>query len=687
MNEAITKKLELWLAWEDRGFNRGLNRAQRGIDALKKRIMSVVKAAALIAGALVGATAALVKFIAKGSEAKSVEESFLGFARSAGLSADTLDRLRESVRRTVDDTTLMQASVQALSGGLDPGRLVQYWEMAKQIADVSTKDTVEVFQALTLAINKAEPRTLEQIGITIRMGEAIDEYVRKTGKQKSALTSLDRTMAISSAIQGKYIKDFYSVGDVTTRVREKYQQLQTSVENLKSRFFELVAGSPKVEGFLVMLREKVEEVLAEMTAEDVDKFVGKFIGLLEDLSSVLDRLEGYGQKVKNFWDTWEAPLKGLGGGLLVGKITAGIASIAAAAGLITGPVGGIIALTVGAVAGLGITAVEAFKNMREGAEEARPPLSRLMDTLDRKPQNLSEFSAMMDDLLGKAEEVKKTGEEKRTPGGLTPREVAWDQDIKARGLAGVEDRDDIEAFLDKWRERVAAAQDHTATLIDLEEYRARRAMEIGSLERQRVIENNRMMRDSFRRGYSAMGDYQREFYKHGAHMGRALNAMLIRGFTETAASYIEMKTEQARIDAAWFAAHAIGALASGDFGRAAAYGSAAARLGALAGAAMIAAGAVRAYGTEKAESMMEDGQRQDEAAFSETEGDAPGTRRKAAGVVNGRPITINILSRVDIKSGVTVFGGSEDGLEEFYGEHIRDYIQEDIETGIISIPA
>ena len=169
-------------------------------------------------------------------------------------------------------------------------------------------------------------------------------------------------------------------------------------------------------------------------------------------------------------------------------------------------------------------------------------------------------------------------------------------------------------------------------------------------------------------------------------MGRATNAMLIRGFTESIASYIEMKTEQARIDAMMFAAYAIGALASGNWARGAAYGSAAARLGIIGGVAAVAAGYVRSYGQERAEAMTQESYRYEDSAFS-AEDDATGTRRTASGVVNGRPVIINIMSKVEIKSGVTVFGDSEDGLEEFYGEHIRDYVQDDIEAGIISIPA
>ena len=687
MNDAIQKKLELLLTWEDKGFQRGYKRAQAGMAALKKSIMSVVKAAAMIAGAFIGASVALLKFIEKGAQAKSVEESFLGFARAAGMAEDTLQGLRQAVRDTIDDTTLMQTSVMALSGGLDPQRLIQYWEMAKQIADVSSRDTVEVFTALTLAINKAQPRTLEQIGITIRLGEATQAYLEKTGKAAKELTSLDRTMAISMALQEKYEKDFLAVGDVTTRVREKFQQFKTTIENLKSRFFELIASSPAAQEFLEILTTRVQGFMDSLDEDKIDRFVTKFVGLFDRVDGYLDRIDEWKAKIQDFWISWEAPLKGAGAGLLAAKIGGALAAVAVAFGL-GGPLAAGIVGVISLLVALGVTAIESFKNMRDEAFNTKTYFEQMRDALEGNI-DLSEFSALADKLglIAEKQEAIIENEEKRTPGGQTPRSIQWAEDIQAEAGGGGPNKFEVLASLQSEANarELETYQAHLTALADLDLYQVQNYLFLQDYKRRESLRNNAILVEATRRGYWAMGEYQTLFFRHGSKMGRTLNAMLMLGFTEAIASYIEMKTEQARIDAAIFAAYAIGALASGDFGRAAAYGSAAARLGLVAGVAMIAAGTVRAYGAERAESMIQENEKYEEGIFSGGD-EGTGTRRTASGVVNGRPVIVNIMSKVEIKSGITVFGDSEDGLDEFYGEHIRDNIQDDIETGIISIP-
>ena len=81
------------------------------------------------------------------------------------------------------------------------------------------------------------------------------------------------------------------------------------------------------------------------------------------------------------------------------------------------------------------------------------------------------------------------------------------------------------------------------------------------------------------RAFGAMGQFSDKFYKKGAHMGKVLNAMLISGFSELAASYIESKTEQARFDMMEYAYKAIAAAATGQWRLAAGFTQAAAGAG------------------------------------------------------------------------------------------------------------
>jgi len=257
---AISKRMQLLVEWADKGFQAGIEKDKRGLDEIKKRALSVAKAMLAATAAIVGLTAGLLKLIKQGSEVKSVQESFEGFVRAAEMSPDTLDKVRASVRGTISDMELMQASVRGLSAGLDPGRIVEFWQKSKQIADVSSQDTLMVFESLVMGMTKLEVETLKTIGITIRAEDVYKDYAASIGKTQAQLTTYDKQIAFSIALEEKYRKNFQGVGDVTTRVREKFQQLTAGVKNLYNRFVVMVAESPKVMGFLSFLSGEVKNI-------------------------------------------------------------------------------------------------------------------------------------------------------------------------------------------------------------------------------------------------------------------------------------------------------------------------------------------------------------------------------------------------------------------------------------------
>ena len=63
--------------------------------------------------------------------------------------------------------------------------------------------------------------------------------------------------------------------------------------------------------------------------------------------------------------------------------------------------------------------------------------------------------------------------------------------------------------------------------------------------------------------------------------------------------------------------------------------------------------------------------------------DLTATRKQASGVVRQRPVYINIISKVEISSGVTVCGDAEGAMSDVYEDYIRPDIQDDLDTGIL----
>jgi len=914
VGSAISKRMQLLVEWADKGFQAGIEKDKRGLDEIKKRALSVAKAMLAATAAIVGLTAGLLKLIKQGSEVKSVQESFEGFVRAAKMSPDTLDKVRESVRGTISNLKLMQASVRGLSAGLDPGRIVEFWQKSKQIADVSSQDTLMVFESLIMGMTKLEVETLKTIGITIRAEDVYKDYAASIDKTQAQLTTYDKQVAFSIALEEKYRKNFMSVGDVTTRVREKFQQLGAGVKNVWNKFVVMIAESPKVQKFLGMLIDYTGEAKTKL-----DEIEPKIQSTTDAFITLLERSQ---QTAKALYSARVAIIA-VGLGFATAKLANWIAGIVVALKTV-GPaamsVGGWIGIAVAAI----IALVVYYKDITKGivhvlswvarmsvtfAQTMLKAIAGLLDKIsspietatnkilgfvrtileklawlagkvpgigaDMKEGLLSaaagiedvKFGTKWQDELRKASEglentkasIYLAGEgfkqtidgwpefniwstlfpkdkqdasvverEKREAGGLwegysdaqaagmqrakeqaaqmqffaapkleipkpiypkleplkmpkvpplhipdpiypavmalkiprprfegewpvqvpapiyeqyvpptiappilpkipaieIPRPVGMDQaerDIEyyketimslkdtsetvpyfrekynipepvMEAKAPKRDREQLamldeeeQAFLDSWDRRVEYAQSSSDILLSIEEGRYLSNAELWEMERVDFLRNMQMRERAYSAGYQAMGQYSDRFFNRNAKLARVLNAMLIRGATEAVAAFIDAKGEEARYQFAANTYEMFAALARKDFYAAGLFGKAAVGWGALAGGAALASGGVRYAGQQKAEGMMAEQETQWEEATTGDGEEMGRQKREASGVVNARPIHINVYSTANFNSGYMIFGDSETAANELYEERFRSRIESDIESGEIQV--
>lgn len=706
MNDSIRKKLELLAEWKDRGMRRGLKDTQRNAEQLKKRIRSVTKTAVFMGAAFVAATAALFAFIRQGSEVLSIKESFEGFLKIAKMGPELLEDITEATRGTVAGFDLMKSSVMALGQGLSPQRLVQFWGMAKQVADVMSVDVNEAFFRLTGGFLKMETELLKGIGMVIRMDDAYEKYAKTIGKVRSELTKAEQKQAYYVAIYDLYIKQFYSVGDVTNRTRERFQQLTSELKNSRDSFSEIIAESPAVMEFLGFIRDKLNEInqALERNEGQIQGVVGRMIVLIERSITLAELL----------WKNKEAVLA-LGLGLTVlaktGNPAAAALTALATAAILTFKTITHAAIDLGVKIystlidfnnqWLGALADAAEKVPWIGGELAAGLKNEIQKGLDIKDW-IIEWGEINKELLDKYAPpnlllnllrgkplpkipIPPMPPEIRAPGGLEEWTPPPEEGSQRMALTKEQLKIITEAEDENYNLRNDLAEQHYDYLVGLEEARHGRYLDIWASEQFSFTKDLLDRRAAYMKAYQAMGQYSAAFYKKGAHMGRALNAMAIAGFSEMAASYIESKIAQAKIDAFEYAYKAIAAAAGGNWFAVGPFMLASAKAAALAGVGTLAAGAIRSWGQEKAEALTAEA----EEPWGEYEEEDTGEmrRRTAAGVVQQRPVSITVMSTTRIQAGLIVFpDGSEAAAEQFYTTYTRDQIQADIEAGVIAIP-
>lgn len=693
--------MALIIEWMDRGWNKGAQKAKLDIDELKKKARELARDLAVGTAAFVGFTAAFFKFIEMGAKVKNVTDTFEKVRIQAGLLPGVLKEIQEATEGTVTDMKLMASTGRALSDGLDPAKLIELWKMAHQISEVSGADIVDVFQAMQISMSKLNTVSLTGVGITIRADEAFDRYALTIGKTAAQLTYHEKQMAIYVELQDKYRTKFLSLGDVSSGLKQQYEQLSTGVQNLKDKFFRMLAESPAIEKFFGILISKVG---AMSTALDnagpkieaaTEKIIGLYKGLVNFASGTVK------PALENIWKFRDA-IAALAAVVGTGIVASKIMGIGVALGLVTGVAASAVIALASSFAGLGTLMYSEMKKSDQGAQE-------LTGSLRAQHLVLKQFERMnwygldippwnkiknrIADIEQMNAGIKGTGNLLAGMGANIPGTLGQAGNLKmgasgGEGVGGGAGPAALKVTEDGLKQAEIIHQDFNSKLLDITSRRVDGEVELVNRGAVAEVRAMQMRQALYERGFAAMGTYSYKFFDDASRRGRTLNAMLIKGFGEVAASYIEAKAKQAGIDALEFAYQGIVSLARGNLGAAAAFGVAAAKAGALAGIGYVMSGGIRYESQQRANSISAE---QEDQWNRETGVGASATataaRRQATGVVNTRPISINVYSSSYFQSGYMIFGDSETAANDLYERITRERIENDIESGMIAIPA
>lgn len=688
MNPSIHKHLECILSFVDKGMDRGLKSTKLRMDELKRAAQQLMLIMAAVVTAFAGATVALFKFIAAGAKIRDVETTFADVRKQAGLLPDTLEKIVAATRGVVTNVDIMRASTRALADDLDPTRLVELWAKAKQISEVTGNDITQVFEMLYLAIAKGQTRMLMQIGMSIDVSEATLKYAASIGKATSELTHRDRQMAVSMAIEERYLKQFKALGEQGNDNAERFQRFGVQVRNLKDKFFAMLSDSSAVEKFMNFLLVKMEGLSAALDNAE-PKIQAVVTGLMELYQTIVAFVDEKAEPAIQWVSRYKEELLGLAVAIGVfGTLSrAGVPlPWAAGAGAVAGG-----AAFIGAEAKGWISELERYN--REMATKGIPNMEELMAAAREAGIAIENYTneGLRETLLMLA----KVREQAPSMADVAPIKDA-DADVwKRQALSGAAGPwEDIQDLLDQNLKYYALyydgvtvmAQEYVSRYKDLILGKEEWEIELMYHELDAFQRGMVMRRGVYEAGYAAMGRYSDKFYARNAHMGRVLNSMLIAGFGEMVAAYIDAKTRQAKIDFLEASYQAIRALAMKDWRAAALWAETAAGAGLVAGAGALAAGAIRSWSQQQAERISGEQEQQWSAATAQG-AEMAGQRRQASGIVNARPLTVNVYSTANFNAGYMIFGDGETAAKDLYDQTIRDKIADDIEQGMIAVPA
>jgi hypothetical protein len=211
------------------GIAAGAGGAGDGLDG------SLVGAYASLAANVFAVTAAFQAL----SDAAKVEQLTQGLelmgARGGVALKATARSLREVTDNAISVADSFRAVAQASSAGLGSEEIARLGAVARGASLALGRDASEAMDRLTRGAIKLEPELLDELGIMVRLDEAVREYAREQGKAASSLSLTERRQAFLNAVLAEGESKF---GEISEQIEANpYDKLSASVRDAGTAFF------------------------------------------------------------------------------------------------------------------------------------------------------------------------------------------------------------------------------------------------------------------------------------------------------------------------------------------------------------------------------------------------------------------------------------------------------------------
>ena len=171
-------------------------------------------------------------FVTKGTQLAGIERSFETLARSIQQdSGEMLQALQTATRGMVSEFDLMQSANKAVLLGLPVTKesLGELATAATALGKAMGQDATKSLDDLITALGRSSPLILDNLGLTVKVGEANEAYAEKLGKSADALTESEKKMAFYEAAMEAARKKTAELGEQSKTLGEILSTVWTKV--------------------------------------------------------------------------------------------------------------------------------------------------------------------------------------------------------------------------------------------------------------------------------------------------------------------------------------------------------------------------------------------------------------------------------------------------------------------------
>lgn len=230
-------------------FNYKLNQGTTGVSSAARSFSKLNQSIGMGSNGLVGAYATLAAnaFAVSAAfnvlkNASQVEQLLSGLEAQGARTGKTLTGLTKELKditgAAISSSEAMKAIAQASTSGIKTDDIRRLTEVASASAMALGRDVPDSLNRLILAVTKAEPELVDELGLTIKLTEAFDMYARQTGKAASSLSRLEKQQALVNAWATQGEAKFGALSDAVDP--NPYAQLASAFSDLTNSFLTLM---------------------------------------------------------------------------------------------------------------------------------------------------------------------------------------------------------------------------------------------------------------------------------------------------------------------------------------------------------------------------------------------------------------------------------------------------------------
>ena len=230
-----------------------------------------------------------------------LEEGLEFVGRASGRNLKLVaDGLKEITGNAVSAEQAMRTTAVGISAGFSEAQMKGLAEVAKGASLALGRDMADAMDRLTRGAAKLEPEILDELGIMVRLDDAVDKYAQRHNKAASELTQFERRQAFTNAILEDGRKKFEGITDAIDP--SAYSKLAAAFQDLTKT---VIGGLNTALNPLVDFFSGAPAALGGVAAVFAGGMVNQLIGGLQGIAT------GAAEAAERTEDHAKAALKGI----------------------------------------------------------------------------------------------------------------------------------------------------------------------------------------------------------------------------------------------------------------------------------------------------------------------------------------------------------------------------------------